>query len=98
QLSSSRSRSSTQGSSFGSSPLSQSHSITGSSVVGTAPAPVPVLPWKPKSQRIELCGLYIERILLEKLHLTIWEGAGLGPARGVRIGLEHIYLALELQE
>ena len=35
--------------------------------------------------RLALRGVYLERVVLEAMRLTFWEGADLGPARGVQV-------------
>jgi hypothetical protein len=41
-------------------------------------------------------GFYMERVVLDRVQLSIWEGADLGPARGICFTIETIYLAAEL--
>lgn len=45
---------------------------------------------------VEFCAFYLERLLVEQAAFTIWEGADLGPVRGLRLSLNKFQVSTEL--
>ena len=43
-------------------------------------------------------GVYLERLLVQSLTVTVWEGADLGAARGLRLAIDAIEVVGEMQE
>ena len=60
--------------------------------------PPPPPPAVSSAPRIALAGVYLERLLLQSLTFTVWEGADLGAARGLRLAIDSIDVVGELQE
>ena len=47
---------------------------------------------------VVLGGVYVERLLVQSLTVTVWEGADLGAARGLRLSVDTIEVVGEMQE
>jgi hypothetical protein len=45
---------------------------------------------------LRLVGIYIERVAVQRAELTVWEGAHLGPARGLNIAVDMFYFSVQL--
>ena len=55
-------------------------------------------PYSSSFPSVAISGLYVEHLLIQHIQFTVWEGADLGPARGIRLSIDSLHIVAEMQE